>query len=79
MHANDKFQFTNELNSFCQRLGTGNYRQESWQVLDSVEMDFSDTVDFSTLVDQATKVFKKHMCWESNLLRGNFSLPLQDL
>ena len=54
LHANDEFQFANELNSFYERFNTGDHRQENKQVLDSVEMDFSHTVDFS--VDQMASV-----------------------
>ena len=70
LHANDEVQVANELNSFFyQRFDTGDCRQETKQVLDSVEMDVSDTIDF--LVDQVAKVFK-HVCASKALVQMAF-------
>ena len=69
LHANEEVQSTNELNSFYQRFDTGDCRQETKQVLDSVEMDISDTIDF--LVDQVAKVFK-HVCARKALVQMAF-------
>ena len=43
-HANDEVQYASQLNSFFHTFDAGEHKQETKQVLDSAEMDFSDTI-----------------------------------